>query len=82
MDRWMADPRNAGKTPPPPGDPRPMLLREILYMLALDHYIGEEMREMRTRIELLAAERLAMRSEAYSNRVLQQVRAGANASTR
>ena len=74
---WREDPRNEGKPPPPLGDMRPVVLREITQMMVLSTMIANERQRQRDRIESLVAGLAAIRTEERAEGVLARTRAAA-----
>lgn len=70
---WRTDPQNAGKTPPPVGDPQPMLVREIAIMLGVSNAIRLETDEIRRHTESMMSAILAMQVRDYSNSIVRMV---------
>jgi hypothetical protein len=71
---WRTDPQNAGKTPPPVGDPQPMLAREIAIMLGVSNAMRLETNQVREHTEAMMSSILAMQVSDYSQSVLKLVR--------
>lgn len=94
--QWMRDiqdPLDALRAHPDPaisgaaatmavGDMKPMLWREIIFMMNLDHFYDVEKRDRRERIEQMLATDLAERTRDYSERVLDKLRRSALGTSR
>lgn len=81
-DQFRANPNNAGLEPPPPADPKLLMLREISIMMSLEDLMQVERQALAERLEAAWAQLLAINAKAYTEKMLGLARSAANTSNK